>query len=186
MKLESACRKILEYLQSHGPTNTYRLSAILKVDRLKLISIIEELVKEGLTEFSSNIARIARVGTEENIVTSLISAPNIARIARVGKEQLRVKDKTEAHSILKLPDASPGKEFHFCNGIHVKNLDELLTALKTIDDGVYQYHANNEKNDFSNWIKDVLGDEELASSLKMRNREEAVIILEARIKQLKG
>lgn len=163
MNHETARKKVLEYLQSHGPTNTYRLSAILKIDRLKLISIIEELAKEGLTEFSSNIVRIARA-----------------------REEQKGRDKPKTHSAPKLSDASPGKEFHFCTGLHAKNLDELASALKTIDDNAYQYHAHNEKNDFSNWIKDVLGDDKLASSLKIRNREEAIIILGARIKQLKG
>lgn len=166
MKLEAAHRRILEYLRSHGPANTYRLSAILKADRLKLISIIEEMAKEGLTEFSSNIARVSMASARE--------------------EQIKGKDKAKAYPALKLSDASPGKEFHFCNGIHAKNLDELSAALKNIDDTAYQYHANNEKNDFSSWINDVIGDKELADSLKMKNKEESIKILGERINYLKS
>ena len=80
-----------------------------------------------------------------------------------------------------LSDAGSDKEFRFCNGLHIKNLNELLLAFETIEDDVYQFHANNEKNDFSSWAKDVFEDEELASNIRMKDREEAIGILNDRI-----
>ena len=84
-----------------------------------------------------------------------------------------------------LSDAGSDKEFRFCNGLHIKNMHELLLAFETIEDDVYQFHANNEKNDFSNWIKDVFEDEELASNLRMKDKEEVIGILNDRIDYLK-
>ncbi|MEK6869488.1 MAG: hypothetical protein AABX74_04615 [Nanoarchaeota archaeon] len=93
------------------------------------------------------------------------------------------EDKKLAEKILS--DASSDKEFRFCNGLHIKNLHELLLAFETIEDDVYQFHANNEKNDFSSWIKDVFEDEELASNLRMKDREEVIGILNDRIDYLR-
>ncbi len=84
-----------------------------------------------------------------------------------------------------LSDAGSDKEFRFCNGLHIKNLNELLLAFETIEDDVYQFHANNEKNDFSSWAKDVFEDEELASNIRMKDREEAIGILNDRIDYLR-
>jgi len=41
----------------------------------------------------------------------------------------------------------------------------LKDALDLMNDETYTYHASREKNDFSNWIKDIIGDEKLARDL---------------------
>ena len=159
MKIEAAQKKILEYLQKRGPVNTFRLSRYLKTDRIELIKIIEELTGEGLATFKSDV--VARVKKQEE------------------KENIK-----QAFPSKILGDVHPNKEFCFCNGLHVKNLQELLTALETINDAIYQFHANNEKNDFSNWIRVVIEDFGLAYGLKNANKQEAITILKDRIEQL--
>ena len=159
MKIEAAQKKILEYLQKHGPVNTFRLSRYLKTDRIELIKIIEELTREGLTAFKSDV------------------------VAGV-KEQEEKEDIKQVFPGKILGDVNPNKEFCFCNGLHVKNLHELLTAFETIEDNIYKFHANNEKNDFSNWIRVVIEDFGLAYGLKNANKQEAITILKDRIEQL--
>jgi len=39
-------------------------------------------------------------------------------------------------------------------------------VLKQVDDSVFAYHCNSQKNDFYNWLKDGLGMEDLASKIK--------------------
>ncbi len=56
--------------------------------------------------------------------------------------------------------------FWFTNGTIAKNLYEFVSAIESCDAGVFTYHANNEKNDFYNWILNVLGDEVLAKRVK--------------------
>jgi len=161
MKTEDAQKKILEYLQKHGTVNTFKLSGYLKTDRIELIKIIEELTREGLATFKSDV------------------------VARVSKDwQEKESEGTGTLGMDLLSDVHPDKEFCFCNGLHVKNLHELLMAFETIKDDIYQFHANNEKNDFSKWINEVIGDSELASKLKIANKQEAMAILKDRIEQL--
>lgn len=162
MELEVSHKKILEYLKKHETANTYRLSRNLKIDRIELIELVEELAREGLIKLRSGM------------------------VSAVDKSQLEKHDERLRILAAKvLSDVEQSYVFHFCNGSNVKNIHELITVLRTIGDDVYQYHANIEKNDFSNWIKDVLGDEELASSLKMKDREEAIKILRDRIENFK-
>jgi len=161
MKIEAAQKKILEYLQKRGPVNTFRLSRYLKTDRIELIKIIEELTGEGLATFKSDV------------------------VARVNKDwQEKEGERLGTLGMNLLSDVHPHKEFCFCNGVHVKNLQELLTTLETINDAIYQFHANNEKNDFSRWINEVIGDSELASKLKIADKQKAITILKDRIEQL--
>ena len=66
----------------------------------------------------------------------------------------------------KVQEASEDKAFFMCNGASVRSVSQLLQALKDSGDDVFLHHVNDGKNDFSQWITDVLHDKTLASSLK--------------------
>ncbi|RME52362.1 hypothetical protein D6783_05090 [Candidatus Woesearchaeota archaeon] len=66
----------------------------------------------------------------------------------------------------------PEKYFYVCDGTVLKDLNELLQALLSMDEKVFRYHVNEEKNDFYHWIKDVFGEHHLAYHIKAcRERE---------------
>ena len=57
------------------------------------------------------------------------------------------------------------KVFWCSHGKVLKNMPELETALKEMSEETFSYHSNEIKNDFSNWVRDVIGDEKLAGDL---------------------
>ncbi|HEX55242.1 MAG: hypothetical protein DRO90_00135 [Candidatus Altiarchaeales archaeon] len=65
-----------------------------------------------------------------------------------------------------LQDVPAEKCFWANNGWIIRNLRELPIALENMSDETFFYHCNKEKNDFYNWIKDVIGYEELAERIK--------------------
>jgi hypothetical protein len=81
-------------------------------------------------------------------------------------------------------DAPGDKQFYCSDGKVFKNLAELASGLREMNDGTFGYHSNPSKTDFSNWVKDVLGDEELARSLKSVSRAKAAKTVADRIVQL--
>ena len=85
-----------------------------------------------------------------------------------------------------LCNAAPEQCFWVNNGPILKNLDELANALPELSDEVFHHHVNNEKNDFSNWIKNVIGDQKLANELLIsKSRESAIKKLRNRLNSLK-
>ena len=73
--------------------------------------------------------------------------------------------------------------FYACNGDVLKSKMELLDFLKDCDERTFSCHANEEKNDFANWINDVLMDKYLATKFRKAISKEAMIsALETRIK----
>ena len=71
-----------------------------------------------------------------------------------------------------LCDAAPEKCFWVNNGPILKNIEELANYLPEMPNEAFQHHVNNEKNDFSSWIKDTIGDQQLANDLlSSRNKE---------------
>ena len=85
-----------------------------------------------------------------------------------------------------LGDAAPEQCFWLNNGPILKNLEELANALPEMSDETFSHHVNKEKNDFSSWIKDVLGDKKLANGLlSSRSKESALKKVRNRINSLK-
>lgn len=60
----------------------------------------------------------------------------------------------------------PDQYVFWCHdGRVLHSICELKDALERMSDETYAYHASNEKNDFGNWVKDIIGDEKLARDL---------------------
>ena len=64
-----------------------------------------------------------------------------------------------------LDDVPDDKVFWCHDGVVVKNLEELADALRKMSGDTYHYHVSRENNDFSNWVRDVIGDATLAGEL---------------------
>lgn len=57
------------------------------------------------------------------------------------------------------------QHFFFVNGHRVKNVKELAEIMDRIEQEVFDYHVNEEKNDFYSWIRHVFDDIELAEKV---------------------
>lgn len=93
---------------------------------------------------------------------------------------------TKAIAKERLSDVPEEKQFWCHDGRYLKNLEELETALGQMTDDTFSYHTNESKTDFSNWVRDVIGDEKLAKDLlKSATPVQAAKSVAARIKWLK-
>ena len=62
------------------------------------------------------------------------------------------------------------------------DLYELASGLRAMSDETFAYHSNMEKHDFSNWVRDIIGDELLADDLaRASNQLEAASYILTRI-----
>jgi len=74
------------------------------------------------------------------------------------------------------------KVFWVHDGPVLKSVKELYDYLPSMSDDIFNYHVNGERNDFSNWIKDVVGDKQLANDIcKCKNRNSAIRKLKVKI-----
>ena len=74
-----------------------------------------------------------------------------------------------------LSDVAPEQCFWVNNGPILKNLEELANILPEMSDDAFQNHVNGEKNDFSNWISNVIGDKKLANDLLSSRTKESAL-----------
>jgi hypothetical protein len=85
----------------------------------------------------------------------------------------------------RLADVPEDYVFWCCDGRTMRSMQELAEALNTMTDEVFAYHANQQKNDFSTWVSDIIRDEDLAADLRQAaSRSAAAVIVTQRVTAL--
>ncbi|NQV09340.1 FAD-dependent oxidoreductase [Candidatus Woesearchaeota archaeon] len=70
-------------------------------------------------------------------------------------------------------------EFYTKDGKVLKDISGLIKELKSMSYNSFNHHVNQEKNDFANWIRDIIKEEKLANSIsKSHSKKEILEILE--------
>jgi organic radical activating enzyme len=94
----------------------------------------------------------------------------------VKKEQKKTIEVTIKKRIF--GEAPEKYHFYLSDGRKLKSLFELIEAFENMSDDVFRHHANEHKNDFSSWIKDVFKEEDLANEIvRAESRMDAEIKL---------
>jgi hypothetical protein len=97
---------------------------------------------------------------------------------------MTVKYKRDVIKIL--ADATGDKRFFCRDGCISKNLAELSVCLTHMSQDNFDHHVDATKNDFSNWIRDVLGDKQLAEDLsETKEPAEAFKVISERTSRLR-
>jgi len=87
----------------------------------------------------------------------------------------------------RLGDVPDGKHFWCHDGKLIKNVGELEKALNNMSDETFHYHSGEGRNDFGNWIRDVVEDNKLANDLsKAKSRIHASKAVAQRISFLQS
>jgi hypothetical protein len=88
----------------------------------------------------------------------------MVKIVKISKEEAKKR----------LEDVPDEKRFWCHDGKNIKNLRELRKALIDMSDETFHYHLGEGRNDFSKWVREVVGDEKLANDLsKAKSRIQA-------------
>ena len=96
---------------------------------------------------------------------------------------LTQKQKQKAKEFL--ADVPEEHAFRCYDGTIFRNLQELKDGLEGMSDESFTHHSNMEKRDFSNWVRDVIGDGKLAKDLaKAANRTQAAAYVANRLAAL--
>jgi len=65
--------------------------------------------------------------------------------------------------------------FYLKDGRVLKTIKELIAALSDMEDSVFYHHVTDEKNDFANWIGEIIKDYYLAEQLQKARTKEQVL-----------
>ena len=101
----------------------------------------------------------------------------MAKIVRISRDEANRR----------LADVPDEKRFWCHDGKLIRNLGELEKALTDMSDETFHYHAGEGRSDFSNWIREVVGDNRLAKDVsKAKSRIQASKAVAQRISFLRS
>ncbi len=91
-----------------------------------------------------------------------------------------------------LSEVSDFESFWFCNNTVANSLESLSKLLLEVDDSTFRYHLHKNKNDYEEWIKTIIGDEEFSKEIsRVKTRitlskkiQERVLFLKKELKKL--
>ena len=96
---------------------------------------------------------------------------------------MTINSKNDAKNALS--DVNPNHVFWICNGYVLNNIRQLPAALKKMKKDAFEHHVNKERNDFANWIKDIVKDTKLSADLKkVKDKKNTIKKVADRIKFL--
>ncbi len=88
------------------------------------------------------------------------------------------------HKFLK--EVKADHHFILKTGEAISNLEDLHSKLRGMNEDTFSHHVNDDKNDFKNWINDIIKDKDLAESLgSIIKKNEMLHTVKGRITQLK-
>jgi len=92
-------------------------------------------------------------------VNDVLLFPELAESLKIAKSISEARDAVmEFFQIFDYRSKSIPEEkvFHTVDNYNLKNIQELYYYINNCDDGSFSYHVNSKKNDFANWVSDVL------------------------------
>ena len=85
-----------------------------------------------------------------------------------------------------LSEAEGDKRFFVNDGAVLSELKQMPSALRKMKKQTFDHHVNEEKNDFSNWVNEVLGDKDLAKKMSAaKSKTEMTKHVSSRLQDLK-
>lgn len=66
------------------------------------------------------------------------------------------------------------KTFYLNNGSTFSTLKAFSKTLQTLDEETFNFHVNEEKNDFANWIEFALKEEKLGQEVQLLTSKEKI------------
>ncbi len=116
--------------------------------------------------------------------TKVPTAKKVTPKKSVAKKAAQKVALTKKRAVKKLPAVTRDEHaFWTTNGVVLKSLDELAVAFGSMDDTVFFYHVNKDKNDFATWVEHVLNDATCASALrKCKTPKSAKLVVMRRLR----
>ena len=92
-------------------------------------------------------------------VNDVLLFPELSESLKISKNMSEARDAVmEFFQVFDYRSKSIPEEkvFHTVDDYNLKNIQELYYYINNCDDGSFRYHVNDKKNDFANWVSDVL------------------------------
>lgn len=166
-----------EYFHMHNGVLLKSLHDLIDILEVVDDQTFEFHVKGNKNDFSSWIRHVFK---NDNLADKIKNAKTKMDIIEVLERTPMANEDDERKKIyMEISQISPKKYFWLANGSVIRNIYELSDVLRAMDDGLFNKHVGENKNDFAAWARNVLKNEHLAEKLdKATTKKSMMDILE--------
>jgi hypothetical protein len=140
----------------------------LKTDKQTAIIVKEKKQKTAKTHKvnSKPVKPVFFKPLEKTKISEIIILPHdeLEKIDRKFEGDIKSM-KSHKKELKILRDVAPHEYFVLVTGTPLKNIKELIDALDYMDNWVFEHHVNSGRNDFADWVRWSLEEQELADIL---------------------
>ena len=98
-------------------------------------------------------------------ITSVTKRKATKKVAKKKVAKSAKKKASKKNKSYKSVKVSDDKVFFLIDGSTIASLQELVNVFDGMNDDIYYYHVTADRNDFANWVREVLKMEKLADAL---------------------
>jgi len=104
----------------------------------------------------------------------------------MNKYELQKTNGAECASVLLSEVKHADHYFYLNDNLAIKSLCDLSNHLKEMDEGTFKHHVNEEKNDFGEWVTNIIGDKTLGKKMnELKEQDEMSKAVEIRVDYIK-
>ncbi|MFH1663216.1 MAG: hypothetical protein ABH986_00085 [archaeon] len=104
----------------------------------------------------------------------------------MNRYELQRTHPSECAAVLLSEVKHPDHYFYLNNNLPIKSLCELSEHLKEMDESTFKNHVNPERNDFSQWVSNTIGDKTLGKKMgELSEKDEMSKAVEIRVNYIK-
>jgi hypothetical protein len=105
---------------------------------------------------------------------------------RISHYELQRTNGSECASVLLSEVKHPDHYFYLNNNLPIKSLCELSEHLNEMDEESFKNHVTEERNDFSAWVSNIIGDKTLGRKLsELKEKDEMAKAVQVRVDYIK-
>jgi len=129
----------------------------------ELSTHISSIVSGELKKAMENHIRLSNDDLKKTIKDMLIET--ISQLKETPKKEEKEHEKVKTPEEKPEEEVHPDYHFYLSDGTPIKSVVGLKNALDKMDDKTFTEHVNEKKNDFSDWIRVVLKNDDIADKI---------------------
>jgi len=148
---------------------------VVEAEEHRIITGVQSDEPQIATAVAEQMQEVAGIGLENHVETAPFAEPETSVETEKQEYVLPEKFFEIPQGIIQSPYAAKFSQdvpmehvFVLNDGRRLKNLNELVVMLQDMNDSIFSHHVNDSKNDFANWVRDVIKEKDMADSISSK------------------
>ena len=155
---------------------------VIEADEHRIVTGVQSEEPQIATAVAEQMQEVEGIELENHVETAPFAEPETSVETEKQEYVLPEKFFEIPQGIIQSPYAAKFSQdvptehtFVLNDGRRLKNLNELAVMLQDMNDSVFSHHVNDSKNDFANWVRDIVKEKDMADSISSKRTKKELL-----------